>query len=366
MIGTALRGRRGERVLWLVFLTTAISVAVFTPIASAHGGASRMAPVSAVSLSSPAGAFASLSLRAPATLASTTFTVTTDQGPTYNIPPAPKNSAGKALLITAAETLQTLGNAAIGVGVTGLIANGLASAGIITLPATVPGAAVSGIILGAGVVVSMTGGFLKNWLKDPADFNFTQIATPRTITFKPLTSSNRLLKPIDTAQNKLTAAVVEGVALSQAFVTSVDRADGARVRHNGFWQKRQTGVAVGYAHQAAKLLKRLPGLQRGVQNAFQAAGISAVISQQKLDAAVKALKTGAAKAKLKTQLKRLGLSSFYGLIYHAIATIKPPSYGLDFPQILNDPSLVKQEQRAATVLGGYNGATILQIIKASH
>ncbi len=366
MIGAALRGRRGESLRWLVFLTTAISVAVFTPIASAHGGASRLTPLGVVSLSSPAGASTSLSLRAPATLASTTFTVTTDAQPTYNLPPPPTNKAGKAALITAAETLQTIGNAAIGVGVTALIANGLASAGIITLPATVPGAAVSAIILGAGIVVSATGGFLKNWLKDPADFNFTQIAKPRTITFKPLTSSNRLLKPIDAAQNKLTAAVVEGVALSQAFVTSVDRADGARVRQNGFWQKRQTNVAVRYAHQAAKLLKQLPGLQRGVESAFQAAGISAVISQQKLDKAVKALKTGAAKATIKAQLKRLGLSSFFGLIYHAIVTIKPPSYGLEFPQILNDPSLVKQERRAVTALGGYNGATILQIIKASH
>ena len=100
--------------------------------------------------------------------------------------------------------------------------------------------------------------------------------------------------------------------------------------------------------------------------AFQAAGISAVISQQKLDAAVKALKTGAAKARFKTQLKRLGLSSFFGLIYHAIATIKAPSYGIDFPQILTDPSLVKQERQAAKALGAYKSATILQIIKASH
>jgi hypothetical protein len=102
MMGTALRGRRGERLLWLVFLTTAISVAVFTPIASAHGGASltpvggasltpvggaSLTPVGVVSLSSPAGASPSLFLRAPGTLASTTLTVTTDQGPTYNIPP---------------------------------------------------------------------------------------------------------------------------------------------------------------------------------------------------------------------------------------------------------------------------------------
>lgn len=279
----------------------------------------------------------------------------------YNIP-APPKSTGKVIAQAVGTIIQNAGNATMGFGISGLIANGLASLGVIDLPATVPGALISGAIAAGGAAISLLGYTIVQLSKDPPRFDFTVIAKVRKLKISALTSSNKKVEEIYRAQNALTQAVVDGYLLERAFTVSVDRAAGAIKRHSSVWADRQIAAAVGFAHHEGKLIASLPGLQRALRDSYQRVGFRAVVGQQKLAKQLKRLHTARAHAKLKAELAKQGLSSLYGPISSAIAAAKPPTYGLKFPKVITDPNLLASEQQAATKLAAYNAATVRLLI----
>jgi hypothetical protein len=296
--------------------------------------------------------------------AATAQTAVISQGSIYNIPPPPSNKPGKAALKTIAETIQGVGNMVAGVGVAGLVANGLASLGVVTLPATVPGAGVSAIVAGVGLGISFIGGFMKNYLSDPIDFKFTSIARPASVHLPKLEAPAPLLRGVTGDERKLLLNVLRGLALSQAFVTSVDRAHGALIRNDAFWEQRQLDAAVGYAHEGAKLLALLPAVQAAIRDGFERAGVTIVISPENIARNQRKLASGLP-GPFATVLKTLGLTRDKGQIEQTLRSAKAPRYGLEFPAVLTDHSLLGEERRAERTLAGYNRSSILAIIHGS-
>jgi hypothetical protein len=287
----------------------------------------------------------------------------TAQGSGYSIPTPPGKTVGNALLRTTAETIQNVGNMIAGVGVAGLTANGLASLGIITLPETVPGAAVSGIVLGAGLGISFVGGFLKNYFTDPVDFHFKKVAKPQRIRLPAYTAASPALKQIALDEHSLNSAAVDVYALAQAFHTSVDRAHGALVRHNHLWEGRQLGAAVRYAHASRPEFDRLAGLQVRLTNDFNALGLAFVVGNSGIERNDRNL---AAKlpSGLTGLLRQFGLSRFANRIRRVLRSAKAPAYGLEFPEVLSDPALLNEERRTATLLGRETRRRVVALITA--
>ncbi len=288
-----------------------------------------------------------------------------DDGSGYGIPTPPKSSGGHPIVAALGALVQQAGSATMGVGISGLIANGLASAGVVTLPATVPGAAVSGAVAAGGAVLFLVGYTINHLAQDPVDFDYTVVARPKRIKLIPLTTSNRTLKPIYAAQNALTATIVRSYELSAAFETSVNRAAGATIRNRNSWRVRQTTAALSYAHQVAPLLRMLPAQQRRLESSYRHAGIRGTISQQTIARSFATLKTAEGKRKLAGELKKLGLSSLYKTVYGGLAAATAPAYGVRFPGTIIDPNLLRSELDAANTVAGYNASTIQSIIARS-
>jgi hypothetical protein len=284
-----------------------------------------------------------------------------DSGGGYGVP-APPASSGHPVIAAIGALVQQAGSATMGVGIGGLIANGLASAGLITLPATVPGALASGAVAAGGAVIFLIGYSINQLAKDPADFDYTVVAKPRKVSLVALTTKNKTLRPVYAAQNALNASIVRSYELAAAFRASVNRADGATIRGKQVWVKRQTTAALTYAHQTATVLRMLPSEQQTLVSAYEKAGFKGTISQHNIAKSFAKLGTAKGQAKLSAQLSKLGLSSLDKIISTGLSKTQVPNYGVRFPQTLADPNLIQSENQAATTVAAYNAASIRQII----
>jgi hypothetical protein len=285
----------------------------------------------------------------------------------YGIPPAPPAtpSKGSPFLKSVGETLQTAGNGVMAIGTAGVIANLYATATGVAAPVGVPGLAVSGGIFAGGLALSFVGSLLKNYNSDPVDFNFRKIAVPASVTLNHLTSKNKKAQRIYDAQEKLLGTVVEGLEVSRAFTKSVDRAHGAIARGNAHWRKLQLAAAVKYAHQGAVLFGELPALQRADRNAIAATKVGLTINEHKLHRFTGLIDSSKAKRFIKNELDRIGLPNELSFVDSLFKNAKPAGYGLKFPGTLVDPTLIAEEQKAATDLAAYNDASILKLIAAA-
>jgi hypothetical protein len=165
-------------------------------------------------------------------------------------------------------TITTLGGIAAGV------AAGLCTAG------TIGGCAPAEVALIIGGGVSAAVGYLldKYVANDPPDINltippdpnYTQIATPAMYTYLP---PEQGVPPNQaTAINAYFVTMEEIIALEQAGITSIARAEGATQAGNAFWFTQQTTAAQGFAASAGALFDSLPGLLTNLTAAFQASG----------------------------------------------------------------------------------------------
>lgn len=197
--------------------------------------------------------------------ASATGTVSTI---TSGMTAAEKQQASTAVTNDTLIAAGTAAGFAIGCGV---------FAGIVSAPpilgaidGTAAGIACSLAGVGLGLVQGDT--ICQDKLKeaDPPDPNFKVIAQPVLPTI-PQVSTTRGFPDKDTdAVNALDNNMAHTVALEGAFLTSINRAQGAAEAGNAFWNAKQLQAARQYAAQAAELLEAQPRLLDNLQNALQA------------------------------------------------------------------------------------------------
>ncbi len=107
--------------------------------------------------------------------------------------------------------------------------------------------------------------------KDPPDPNYKQLARlgfPRWPVAKP---GPGLTKQEVAAENALATNTTRVVGYDTAFLTSLERAQGANAAGDGDWDRVQSHAAAGFARAEAKLLDARPPLEAALRQAFESA-----------------------------------------------------------------------------------------------
>jgi hypothetical protein len=296
-----------------------------------------------------------------------TFTTTARRAEaTYTVPapPAATKTVGSSLAKSIGETLQGAGNTVMAIGVTGLVASGVAAATGVAAPAALPSAGVSATVAATGFALSVVGGFIKNYWGDPIDFHYTRIALPLTVKVTRPSSTNPKVRAVYLAEQRMLSAAVNGYEMSIAFDHSVDRAHGALDRHNALWAKKQTDLAIKYAREGGKVMSELPARQTALYGALETAGVHVTLSGSSVGHATRTTSLKTARHDLAEQLAPYGLSRYASLFEaptHAVSTAS-----VSFPGALLDTSLISKEEAVAKTLAHYNAKSVAALIKASH
>ena len=213
----------------------------------------------------------------------------TDPGKTFNKCVKAYASAGGTIL--------TLGG--IGAGVAG----GLCTAG--TIGACAP--AEVGLIIGGGISAAL-GYLLDKYIAGdppgiiytiPPDSNYTVIAQPATYNLSvPLTGVTPQEEAALTAFFKNQESAI---AIAQAGITSIARAEGATAAGSQTWFTTQTQQAQIYGSQLGTLLSNEPTLVSAIAAAFKAAGSQGTFNLANVNAYLAATKPGAPPSELLTE-----------------------------------------------------------------
>ena len=281
-------------------------------------------------------------------------------GPTYTVPPTntgalgvSKNSWGKASDVAN-------GIAAVAAGVAAYSAGVAAGASIPTLGLSVPTAGTVAVV--AGVVSAgawLAGSVFSLCLRNPADRHFRSIFKPR-FAHVPAIDMPPQFANVAAALHALVDSQVRLVGDVTAFVTSVNRATGARHAHAGKWVRRQKLAAAKYARAAAKILFGFEGQRDAIAAAYKADGIqlsvpasaiataqSQVASSGLSPALVQGLKA-LTKGTIAKPLKRRILN--FSALKRTITNQSPQ--GFDFNSFLSAPALALQEDKVAGAFVG--------------
>lgn len=174
---------------------------------------------------------------------------------------------------SAGGTVLTLGGIAAGVG------------GFLCTAGTIGGCAPAeaAIVIGGGISAGL--GYLIDKyiagdppgliLTIPPDSNYTVIAQPAVYSVAPPTTG--LPAQEATALTAWYNNMEQAIAVAQAGLTSVARAEGAAAAANPTWVINQGQAAQNYGAQLGTLLTNLPTLQANVAAAFEAAGSQGVV-----------------------------------------------------------------------------------------
>ncbi|MBI1744239.1 hypothetical protein HYR54_14390 [Candidatus Acetothermia bacterium] len=137
----------------------------------------------------------------------------------------------------------------------------------------------------AKLICALIGGLVKAGLKlrgdylthivdrDPPDPNYKVIAQPKTPNVPPIKLQPGLPKGVIDAANALLRNDAQTIGLEVAYLSAIERAQGAFFANDPMWFKKQMDSATRFASQLAKLMKSYPSLTAKVDTAWQAAGL---------------------------------------------------------------------------------------------
>jgi Dockerin type I domain len=250
-------------------------------------------------------------------------------------------------LASAGGTVLTLGGIGAGVG------GALCTAG--TIGACVP--AETALVIGGGLSAAI--GYLVDKyiagdppgliLTIPPDSNYTVIAQPAVYSVAPQTQG---VTPQEASA--LTAwynNMEQAIAVAQAGVTSVARAEGASAAGNPTWVINQGQAAQQYGAQLGVLLNALPTLEANVAAAFQAAGSQGVIIPKQASNFLSSILSSAPPSEIQQEfalaqqaLTQLGFSSDDLTTLMQVMQLSDPTAvstlgNGTFPQSLTDPTV---------------------------
>lgn len=129
--------------------------------------------------------------------------------------------------------------------------------------------------LSAGAVWVLSG-ILNQLALDPADPNYTAIASPLFPALEMLVAQQGITQAEADAFNALLLNQERAIGYGRAIVTSINRADGAFAAGDAYWENQQMQAAAQYALQLSTLLNLQPTLRSTLQSALQGAGFPVI------------------------------------------------------------------------------------------
>ena len=203
---------------------------------------------------------------------------------------------------------------------------------------TIPLALVGGFLAGVAE-------FAEDRAEDPPDPNFRALARPRA---RPLPRLPRGLgRPL--ARALLAYARHEGriAALSAAFLTSIERAQGAAAADDATWLGRHRAQAIKLAKLIAPLIDRRVRFRRALRSAFERAGIRAVVRPSAMRRFQAQTRRRGLPRNLQTMLRRAGMRRQARDLRSAIAEAAPPRRSVRFPEMLTGSDLRRADRADA-------------------
>jgi len=209
-----------------------------------------------------------------------------------------------------------------------------------------------GLLLGGGGGAA-SGLLLTNYYPaDPSDSNYTTIAQPIIPSFSPITVGGTVNRAQADAFNSLIANQAAIVGVTNAAVTSANRAQGALDAGNTVWQIRQKQAAQLYTVTLGGLLRRQVTLLGSLRNAI-GNSISIPITPSNVFAFEWNILTYGLPAPLSQTLGMYGLTSSQISETTKLLAVQDINVASGrFPDILTAPQVIGPLQNAASVLSG--------------
>jgi hypothetical protein len=167
-----------------------------------------------------------------------------------------------------------------------------------------------------------------------------------------ITAAPDLTQAAADAMNVWLADMAQNLAYVQALDTSINRAQGAAMATNRFWETAQMNAAVEYEAQLAGDLDQEPTLRSNVEFQLVASGFPTVtLSQWQVTTNQAVVATNGLDAGVQAMLTQFGAdSTTITNLQYAYLEQDPIAEAGTFPQSLTNPALDLAVQNAASVL----------------
>ena len=192
---------------------------------------------------------------------------------------------------------------------------------------------------------------------DPHDLNFMEIAQPvaPSLSQQPYTTADGLTQDEADALNALLTNIEEQIGLARAILTAIDRAQGAFLAGDSFWEIQQVLAARQFASQLVPLLEAEPTLLADLQSAIEATGLQVTFTLSDVVNFQATASADGLSPEAVQGLTELGFdSSEQEKVQQLILTEDPNKLaalgGGGFPEMLTDPSVITALQEAAAAL----------------
>jgi hypothetical protein len=194
-------------------------------------------------------------------------------------------------------------------------------------------------------------------VNDPPDPNFMVIDQPvvRTLPSQPFTTAAGLTQQEADALNAVFTNVEQTIALEQASITAINRAQGAMAASNATWVNNQTQAALNFGGQAGLSYAANPALMSNLVQAFQSGGVQVTFNANDIRQFQSTLAANGFSAGLMEAIGEWGFGSVeQAQLLQAILSTDPQAAAAlgtgAFPQMLADPSTATAVQQLAAAL----------------
>jgi hypothetical protein len=193
---------------------------------------------------------------------------------------------------------------------------------------------------------------------DPPDVAFGVVA--RRVAAPPIHVRPRPAMPagVAAALNALLGNHAEYTAVSEAFLTSAERAQGAAKAGDDAALARQLAAAKKYALAAAKLATARPDLRARLQAALRAAHVRASVTKPQVVAFYVQVRKSGLPARLIKTLKQAGATAVeIDRLRQAVLLARKPTAGATYPDLLGSPELLRADRLDANAFRSYAAAS---------
>lgn len=214
---------------------------------------------------------------------------------------------------------------------------------------------------GLGVAYGLTGAGFKLLGKlfalkarDPADPHYTTIVSPPPPRPLHIAPSAAIPRSVAEAANAWADNVASMISLTSAFVTSINRAQGAAEAKNPAAQQNQEQAAAGFALQIATLDDARPSLRNRFKSALVAAGFHVSVTPTQFRSLQKRVAKKGLPRSFVVALRSTGASNaVIADMRKGIVAARIPRAAIDLPASLSNPKLAMFDKQDATLMRAY-------------
>ncbi|MFQ5933997.1 MAG: DUF3344 domain-containing protein, partial [Dehalococcoidia bacterium] len=190
---------------------------------------------------------------------------------------------------------------------------------------------------------------------DPPDPNFMVLAVPTPPSFSPITPGSGVTQDAADAWNALLDNQAQVIGLLDAWLASVERAEGAESAGDDFWVMEQLQLAAEFSTQISDLLNAQPALHANTQMTLLDGGFSSIpitvqdIADFQADVAANGLPSSFVDLFSSFAPQAFGVSSenLIEALRDMVLMLDPNDGAGSFPEIMTDPRLIASTQDTA-------------------